>query len=618
MADKGDVEILLTLEDGSVVKALQKIETQGKKSADNIGIGYKKLAGVIAGVAGAFAAAFSVKAAVDAAIEQQNAVNALNQALASAGTFTKEASQSFQDFAAEIEKTTVVTGAAVLGYSALARNFTRTNEEAQKLTKTAIDLAAATGISVDTAVRQLGGSLSGVTGQLGKVASETKGLTEEQLKAGAAIDIVAKRFAGAAAAQTNTFSGALEQSKNAFGSVLEQIGNLIVKSPSLVAGIKFIKEQFVLLSSSISSLASQGDPFKAIIVGAIDVTSFFTSLLGPAIETIVNLFKNLGNLLGGLAAGFAQLFSGEFINAFDTLTTSVKEYGVGIVESFSMSGTKAATTFLDGFKTAIETAQPVDTNFINAEGTRDQLFQLSTSFTDFLNQNKLFIMENKELFLQYALDLGTLTTNQIEAIQNLTLTNDDILKANLETAKRSVEEYAAIQKSLNQTILSGAVNTFKGVGAALAKGESGWAAFGKGVIGIIGDLAIAIGTNIIAQGFALSALAKALASPFTAPLAIAAGITLVALGGALKAIAGGGGGGPEAPTPTAGGGVGATSGGGIGTGNEIATNDDELEEIGPQVSITVQGNILDRRETGLELAEVIAEAFGGNAVVFST
>jgi hypothetical protein len=34
--------------------------------------------------------------------------------------------------------------------------------------------------------------------------------------------------------------------------------------------------------------------------------------------------------------------------------------------------------------------------------------------------------------------------------------------------------------------------------------------------------------------------------------------------------------------------------------------------------VNVQGNVLDRRQTGLEIAEVINEAFGSGGVTFAT
>jgi len=95
---------------------------------------------------------------------------------------------------------------------------------------------------------------------------------------------------------------------------------------------------------------------------------------------------------------------------------------------------------------------------------------------------------------------------------------------------------------------------------------------------------------------------------------IAAGVALSILGGALKAMAGGAGsnaGGVSAAGAGGGGGGGGVGGGGISqTENgqtELAQEDKKPQTV---VQVTVQGNILDRRATGLELVEIINESFG--------
>jgi hypothetical protein len=83
---------------------------------------------------------------------------------------------------------------------------------------------------------------------------------------------------------------------------------------------------------------------------------------------------------------------------------------------------------------------------------------------------------------------------------------------------------------------------------------------------------------------------------------------MLVAGGALKALAGPGG-------ASAGGGA---PGGGVAVGGtpvgpesqDLATNvPEETQSAGTTVQVNVQGNVFDRRETGLYIAEVVRESF---------
>ena len=175
---------------------------------------------------------------------------------------------------------------------------------------------------------------------------------------------------------------------------------------------------------------------------------------------------------------------------------------------------------------------------------------------------------------------------------------------------------------IHATIGQGVSNSFAAMGAAMAKGENGFAAFGKAMIGVLGDIALQAGAMFISLG-----IAKAIASLGSDPSAyalIAAGAALSILGGALKAYAGGGGGGgPASAAPSASGtGGGVAAGGGSGSApnedNGQDFNDSQRGEVGTKVEVNVQGNVFDRRETGLHIADVINETFGSNGLTLAT
>jgi len=556
MAENGDIELVVTLDDGSVVRGLANAEDAAKKSArsiegsykQRIGRGFSFLSGRVLALGAAIGAAFAGREILQAAQRQEDAINQLNTSLKSAGTFSEEASIGIQKFATAIQGATTLGDELILEQVALARNFTRTNDEAQRLTEAAVELSAATGISLDSAVKNLGKTFGGLTGELGESVPALRELTKEQLQAGEAINFVLDRFGGSAAAQVNTFSGAITQLSNVFGDLLEEIGFVITRSPVVVETFKFISSEIQRLIKGFGGLEKSGeDVFKPIVLSGIDVAEFFVSTLGPVIDLVNTLFNRLGKTIGGVAAAIVQLFSGEFAEASETFRTTL---GEAFALTLDSNVTETAIAVLDRYKQAIQ----------GVSGAQRELASTTEE------------------------------TNKVIQEQ----TND--------TAK--------LVSGVVNGVLIGAISS---LGAALVQGGAAFGNFAKTASGILGDFFIKLGGSIIAADKAIIALKASLTS-FTGGLGIAAGIGLVIAGGALKAFAGGPSGAGVAGADTGGGGVGTSSD----AVQEAVADIDEVQQAGPSVAVNISGNVLDRRETGLEIAEIIRESFDGNGVVFNT
>lgn len=555
MAENGDIELIVTLDDGSVVKGLASAEDAAKKSASaiegtykqRIGRGFSFLSGRVVALGATIATVFAGRAILEAAQRQEDAVNQLNNSLRSAGTFSEEASLGIQRFATALQGATTLGDELILEQVALARNFTRTNEEAQRLTEAAVELSAATGISLDSAVKNLGKTFGGLTGELGESVPALRNLTKEQLQAGEAIDFVLDRFGGSAAAQVNTFSGAVTQLSNVFGDLLEEIGFVITKSPVVVETFKFISAEIQRLIKGFGNIQSSSqDIFKPIVLSAIDVSNFFVSTLGPVVDIVNTIFNRLGKTIGGVAAAIVQLVSGEFSEAAETFKQTL---GDAFALTLDTNVTETAISVLDRYKNVIQAVS----------GAQRELASTTEQSTQ-------------------------------KIIQQTDKLGESITK-------------------LSEQIVVGAIAS---LGASLVQGGKAFSNFGKTVANIMGDFFIKLGTTIIASSKAVEAIKLQLTNFFAGPIGIAAGVALIAAGGALKAFAGG---------PAAVSGAGSDAGSVPTTSDSVADavdGIDEVEQRGPSVAVTIQGNVLDRRETGLELAEVIREAFDGNGVVFNT
>jgi hypothetical protein len=175
---------------------------------------------------------------VNAAQQEQDALQALNVALARSGDFSLAASEDFAAFADAVEKSTKVSGEAVLEAAALAKVYGQTNEETKRLTQAAIELSSVTGDTLDTAVEKLGKTYAGTAGRLADTIPGLRELSKEQLKAGDAIDVVLQQLGGTATGKLNTFSGATAQLGVATEDITKKFGFAVIENSALIAGVR--------------------------------------------------------------------------------------------------------------------------------------------------------------------------------------------------------------------------------------------------------------------------------------------------------------------------------------------------------------------------------------------
>jgi len=650
MADE-KIEVEIVLDDGSIVKGFAKINSEAEKSAKTVerslggalrrplntsGIdrslsritsGVFNFRNALIGAVGILGGAALVRSFAEAASVQQDAVNALNNSLRTAGTFSEEASQGFQDFASGLQAVSTFGDEVILQQAALARNFTSSNEEAQKLTKAAVELSAATGISLDSAVKNLGKTFAGLAGEIGESVPAIRNLTAEQLKAGEALDLVLTRFGGSALSQTRTFSGALQQLQNTFGDLFEEIGAVITNSPVIVSLFNALSQTLANIGKSLQG-NNLDDFFKNLVLGA-----------AGAVNAIIDTFDFLNKIPDFFRFVFlkSQIETSKFVNSFLKTIEPVSGF---IDRIFGDAGASARNiqqnaNFIAGLEkelealgqSSIQTGQGFEfarakvdeftTAFINGIGSAQtnnaEIASPAAPLVEAVDKD-LLKLRNKVLEAQNLVrgDLERIFLNPEDVIAE----NDSLFSS---LADKSTADLKRIQDGLTQLkqgtiaeatqIQQAAVNGIgrgiaSGISAAVTamqNGQNAISAFAKAFIGILGDLAIQLGTQLIVSGLGLQQLFA-----LNPAGAIAFGAGLVAIGTLLKSFAGGGGG---ASIPSGQDSVASPvldSGGDTGDG---------IQDPGSRVAVTIQGDVLDSDETGLRIADIIKEQGFQNATV---
>jgi len=399
-----DIQLSLGIDSKEAEKNIKSFGREATAATDKISRSFGGIATAIGGAIAAFAGFSIIKDVTAAASAQQDAINKLNTSLRSAGTFSTEASKEFQTFASELQKVTTVGDETTLELAALARNFTQTNEQAKQLTEAAIQLSAATGDDLTTSVEQLGKTFGGSLGRLSQTLPALKGLSQEALAAGGAIQFVIDRFGGSAQAQLQTFSGITKALSNNFGDLKEEIGFAIIENDALIIVLNKLNEIFINLGGSIKENRSVLDGFVT------ETIKIFVDGIGVAAQVIQLLVDGYYALKTAVKAGniafaeFAQFiitgFAESVRSGFEAVVVDgialFRELIVGIVDlTKEIPGFDKFFPDLSGFVDselgAIQTSFEKTADKISVNGQKAASF-----FDDFIKGQADIIAANEE------------------------------------------------------------------------------------------------------------------------------------------------------------------------------------------------------------------------------
>lgn len=157
------------------------------------------------------------------------AERALNTAIQNNPFVTGSSADALKQFASEMQKVSNYGDEELIPMMANLVSLGRTEAETMQIMSVAMDMSAGMGISLDSAITQLNATLNGNIGRLGQQNAELKGLTEEELKQGKAIEILGEKFKGLSSATADTS----KQLKNIKGDFKEALGQFTLPSSDM-------------------------------------------------------------------------------------------------------------------------------------------------------------------------------------------------------------------------------------------------------------------------------------------------------------------------------------------------------------------------------------------------
>lgn len=168
-------------------------------------------------------AAAAIKDLSETALVQIKAEKQLETAAKNNPYLNAQSVSQLKNFASELQNIGTIGDEQLLPLMAQLAAAGRTQAEIQEIMSAALDVSASGVMSMESAVKNLNKTFSGLSGELGESVPQIKNLTKEQLKNGEAVKVIADQYKGMAA-ETAKATGSGQQLSNAIGDLKEQLG----------------------------------------------------------------------------------------------------------------------------------------------------------------------------------------------------------------------------------------------------------------------------------------------------------------------------------------------------------------------------------------------------------
>jgi len=232
MAKDKNVNIKIKADAKDANSAIDKVSSKLNELKKRLGKNKSaNLVTSLSGIAKTFGLAISAIKQAGAAIKELNetalvqikAEKQLETAAKNNPYLNAQSVRQLKNFASELQNIGTIGDEQLLPLMAQLAAAGRTQAEIQDIMSAALDISASGVMSMESAVKNLNKTFSGLSGELGESVPQIKNLTKEQLRNGEAVRIIARQYEGMAK-ETAKATGSGIQLSNAVGDLKEQLG----------------------------------------------------------------------------------------------------------------------------------------------------------------------------------------------------------------------------------------------------------------------------------------------------------------------------------------------------------------------------------------------------------
>lgn len=379
---------------------------------------------------------------VNESMNYEQQVVRLANSLAANGKFTQQAISDLEKYIGAMEDLSGIDDQVIASNLAVLSSMTKLSSEGlQRAQSAALNLSAALGIDLDTATKMVGKASEGSTDAFKKYGLVIEETADKNLTFSNTLNTIEKRFGQAASGNMQTFKGALTGLENSFGNLFQALGDVIVKNPAIIAGMK-------------------------------ELSSIIIGLKGDAEATGPAMAKSIGEAITQIIAVSATIYE-TFNKIFDFLingsalvATTISDTFGALKSALSFEGDEAVKNSFretnqvwDQFKQSLSESSPVTDAMGRIAGAVQQA--TNTMGTEFPKTKaaidnstesvKQLTWAQKEQ-LQAAQDFATQMAQQALNVQNSYQLQQDALQTSLDNQLISFQTFkdAKLQSQLEQ------------------------------------------------------------------------------------------------------------------------------------------------------------------------
>ena len=274
---------------------------------------FGKLAGAAFAAAGAAALAYSVvllKDGVTSAIADAQAQEKLATTLKNVTGATDAQIAATEDWISQQGILFGVTDEELRPAIERMSRATGDLQQAQDLTRLAMDISAGTGKNLEAVTNALGKAYEGNTGSLGRLGLGIDAASLKSMSFDEVTKTLSDTFAGQATVQAETFAGKMDRLKVAFDEGKETVGSYLLDAITPMV-TKFVDDVLPNISKTASKLSNDLKPafnsIKDIVNALMPVLKLlgqvFTTVVVPALTTTLNIVARVIDTVSDMVSG---------------------------------------------------------------------------------------------------------------------------------------------------------------------------------------------------------------------------------------------------------------------------------------------------------------------------